>query len=63
MTEMNDLWTVSEFAQWKHKTRNPSKAKENAVRKMCQDGRLPARKVAGQWRINTRKILEGFDGK
>ena len=58
---MNDLWTVDEFARWKHATLQPSKAQENAVRQMCRDGKLPARKVAGQWRINTRKILEDFD--
>ena len=58
---MHDLWTVNEFAQWKHKTRSPSKAQENAVRQMCRDGTLPAKKVGMAWRINTRKILEDFD--
>ncbi|MBQ6491090.1 MAG: helix-turn-helix domain-containing protein [Atopobiaceae bacterium] len=34
----------------------------NTVERMCRDGVLPAVRVGRQWRIDTRKIMEAFDG-
>ena len=56
---MDDLWTVRRFAKWKYGTDEPTKAQENSIRHMCQDGTLPAAKVGREWRIDTMRILEG----
>lgn len=59
---MGYLWPVRKFAAWRYGVDEPSKAKENTVRAMCRDGKLPSVKVGGEWRIDVRKILEGVKG-
>lgn len=59
---MEHLWSIRRFARWRYELPDfvePTKSQMNAVTKMCRDGVLPALKVGRQWRIDTRKILEG----
>ena len=59
---MDCLWTVKRFARWKYETDEPSKSNINQVGRMCVEGKLPAVKVGGQWRIDVRQILKGVSG-
>lgn len=59
---MDELWTIRHFARWRYdlpESKEPTKGQLNTVTKMCRDGTVPAVKVGTQWRIDTRKILEG----
>ena len=56
---MDDLWTAERFAKWKYETDEPTKSQIVCVYQWCRDGRLPATKVCGQWRIDTSQILRG----
>ena len=58
---MGYLWTVRKFAAWKYGTDEPTRANVKTVNDMCREGKLPARKVGKEWRINVRMILEEFD--
>lgn len=57
---MDDLWTIKRFCRWRYDLPDdaePTKAQENTVSQMCRDGTLPAKKVFGQWRVDTSEIL------
>lgn len=59
---MDALWTIKRFARWRYELPDgaePTKDQINTVTKMCREGAVPAVKVGTQWRIDTRKILEG----
>lgn len=56
---MDDLWTIKRFCRWKYETEEPTKAQLNSISAMCREGKLPAVKLLGEWRIDTSKILEG----
>lgn len=59
---MDQLWTVERFCRWRYELPDgaePTKSQIGTVEKMCRAGTLPAMKVGRQWRIDTRKILEG----
>ena len=59
---MDALWTIKRFARWRYELPDgaeSTKGQLNTVTKMCREGIVPAVKVGTQWRIDTRKILEG----
>ena len=59
---MDNLWSVKRFCRWRYdldEGATPTKGQVNTVEKMCRDGVLPAVQVGRQWRIDTRKIMEG----
>lgn len=60
---MDDLWTVRRFARWKYELPDgtePKKSQVNTVTKLCRDGKLPAMKLCGEWRIDVSEIMKGF---
>ena len=57
---MNDLWTVRRFAQWFFDLPDdvkPTKAQINSINARCREGKLPAVKIGGSWRVDTSEIL------
>lgn len=59
---VDNLWSIKRFARWRYELPDgaePTKGQLNTVTKMCREGTVPAVKVGTQWRIDTRKILEG----
>ena len=60
---MDDLWTVRRYCVWKYNLPDgtePKKSQVNTVSKLCRDGKLPAVKLCGEWRIDTSEILRGL---
>ena len=58
---MDDLWTIRRFCRWKYglaEGEEPKKSQVNTVSQMCRDGKLPAAKVCGEWRIDTTEIMK-----
>lgn len=59
---MDHLWSIRRFCRWRYDLADgeePSKSQVNAVSQMCRNHTLPAVKVGGQWRIDTKAIMEG----
>ena len=59
---MDDLWTVRRFASWKYGNDEPTEAQVNTIRQMCKQRKLPCTRIGKEWRIDTRRILEGVKG-
>ena len=58
---MDDLWTVRRFCRWKYNLPDgtePKKSQVNTVSKLCRDGKLPAVKLCGEWRIDVSEIMK-----
>lgn len=59
---MDYLWTIKRFCRWRYELPDgaePTKGQINTVSKMCREGVLPAVRVGNQWRIDTKRIMEG----
>ena len=59
---MDYLWTIKRFCRWRYELpdgEEPTKGQINTVSKMCREGVLPAVRVGNQWRIDTKRIMEG----
>lgn len=59
---MDDLWTVRRFARWYFELPDeaePSKSKINSINARCREGKLPAFKLCGSWRIDVSEIMKG----
>ena len=58
---MDDLWTVRRYCIWKYNLPDgtePKKSQVNTVSKLCRDGKLPAMKLCGEWRIDVSEIMK-----
>ena len=58
---MDDLWTAKRFAQWFYELgeTEPSKSQINSINARCREGKLPAFKLCGSWRIDVSEIMKG----
>ena len=59
---MDDLWTVRRFAKWFYELgeTEPSKSQINSINARCREGKLPAFKLCGSWRIDISEIRKGL---
>lgn len=59
---MDDLWTVRRFARWYFELPDdaePTKSQINSINARCREGKLPAFKLCGSWRIDVSEIRKG----
>ncbi len=59
---MDDLWSVERFCRWKYgipEGEPVTRGKRQFVARACKEGRLPAVRVLGEWRIDVGRILKG----
>lgn len=59
---IDSLWTARRFAKWYFELPDdaePTKSHINAINAHCRDGKLPAIKICGKWRIDVSEIMKG----
>lgn len=59
---IDSLWTAKRFAKWYFELPDdaePTKSHINSINTRCREGKLPAIKICGGWRIDTSEILKG----